>query len=273
MTTSFRSMLSGLVLRGVGARGGFGAEAADAQGARTVAIAPQYRAGGFHRWLWGSDYRALWTKPTPVEVLDLHTFAGGLTPLMRVGGEETKGLAMRGADGRDYTFRGIDKDPTSVLPEELRDTWARSLVQDQIAANHPASFVIVDELMNAAGILHSAQRLVVMPDDASLGEFRKDFAGLVGQFYEFPVGRSAGGPGFQGAIEVLDHHAFYQRITSDSRERPDARAFLKARLLDVLIGDWDRHRDQWRWAKFADRPEWVPIPDDRDPAFSRYDGL
>ena len=24
---------------------------------------------------------------------------------------------------------------------------------------------------------------------------------------------------------------------------------LKARLLDMLIGDWDRHADQWRWGE------------------------
>ncbi len=259
MTTSCRSMLSGLVLLGAGARGGFGAEAADTQQARTVAIAPQYQAGAFHRWLWGSDYRNLWTQPTQVEILDLHTFAGGLTPVMRVGGQETKGLAMRGADGRDYTFRGI--------------AWARSLVQDQIAANQPASFFIVDELMRAASIPTTDQRLVVMPDDPALGEFRKDFAGLVGQFYEFPGARSARNPGFKEAVEILNHDEFYKRIAADPKETVDTRAFLKARLFDILVGDWDRHRDQWRWARFADRPAWVPIPDDRDQAFSRFEGL
>ena len=241
---------------------------------RPVVIGQQYQAGGVHRWLWGDDYRSLWTTPTRVASLDLHTVAGGLSPVAQVGGRETKALALRGADGRDYTFRAIDKDPSSILPEDLRDTWAQSLVQDQIAANQPAAFFVADELMNAAGILHSAQRLVVMPDDPGLGEFRKEFAGLVGQFYEYPTGRSAhGGPGFQGAEEVLDHEAFYQRLAADPREQPDTRAFLKARLLDVLIGDWDRHRDQWRWAKFSDRPQWEPIPDDRDQAFSRYEGL
>ena len=252
------------------------AEDADVAGGpgRPVVIGQQYQAGGVHRWLWGDDYRSLWTTPTRVGPLELHTFAGGLSPVARVGGRETKALALRGADGRDYTFRAIDKDPSSILPEELRDTWARSLVQDQIAANQPAAFFVADELMTAAGILHSAQRLVVMPDDPGLGEFRKDFAGLVGQFYEYPVGRSAhGGPGFQGAEEVLDHEAFYKRLAADPREQADTRAFLKARLLDVLIGDWDRHRDQWRWAKFSDRPQWEPIPDDRDQAFSRYEGL
>ncbi len=240
---------------------------------RRVVVGKEYGAGGAYRWLWGSDYRRLWTEPIQVEVLDLQTFAGGLTPVMRVGGQETKGLAMRGADGRDYTFRGIDKDPTSILPEELRDTWARDLVQDQIAANHPGSFFIVDELMRAADIPTTDQRIVVMPDDPRLGEFRKDFAGLVGQVYEFPQARSARNPGFRGAVEILKHDEFYKRIAANPKETVDTRAFLKARLFDILVGDWDRHRDQFRWAKFSDGGAWVPIPDDRDQAFSRFEGL
>jgi hypothetical protein len=241
--------------------------------ARSVIVGPEYRAGGFHRGLWGTDYRPLWTAPIQVEVLDLQHFAGGLKPVMRVGGQETKGLAMKGADGRDYTFRGIDKDPTTILPEDLWDTWARSLVQDQIAANHPASFFVVDELMKAAGILRTEQRLMVMPDDQVLGEFRKEFAGLVGQVYEYPGGKSDKNPGFQGATEILKHDAFYKRIETDPGDRADARALLKARLLDIMIGDFDRHRDQWRWAKFPEKERWQPIPDDRDQAFCRYEGL
>ena len=249
------------------------AEGSEGAGSRQVVIAPAYKKGGLERCLWGSDYRALWAATIAVEVLDLKTFAGGLKPLFRVGGQETKGLAMKGGDGRDYTFRGIDKDPTQILPEDLRDTWARSIVQDQIAAQHPAAPFIADELGAAAGILRTPQRLMVMPDDPALGEFRKDFAGLVGQVYEFPGAKSDKNPGFQGATELLKHDAFYKRMEADPKDRPDARAFLKARLFDILIGDWDRHRDQFRWAKLPGQPLWQPIPDDRDQAFSRYEGL
>ena len=245
----------------------------DASSLETVVIGPEYEAGSFHRWLWGQDYRRLWTTPIKAEVLDLHSFAGGLKPLFRVGGQETKGLAMKGADGRSYTFRGIDKDPTTILPEDLRDTWARSIIQDQIAANHPASFFVVDELLKAAEILRSDQRLMVMADDPALGEFRKDFAGRVGQVYEFPVAKSDKDPGFMDATEVLKHDAFYKRMEADPKDRADARSFLKARLVDILIGDFDRHRDQWRWAKFPEKELWQPIPEDRDQAFCRYEGL
>jgi hypothetical protein len=56
--------------------------------------------------------------------------------------------------------------------------------------------------------------------------------------------------------------------------RVDSREFLTARLIDVLVGDWDRHADQWRWADFGadSMPGWQPIPSDRDQAFARLDG-
>ncbi len=42
----------------------------------------------------------------------------------------------------------------------------------------------------------------------------------------------------------------------------------------MLIGDWDRHYDQWRWGEYKVGADIVyrPIPRDRDQAFSKYDG-
>ena len=55
-------------------------------------------------------------------MLDLKTEAGGLTPLRQVGGFQTEGLAMKGADGRGYTFRKLEKHPERVLPKEWQDS-------------------------------------------------------------------------------------------------------------------------------------------------------
>ena len=45
--------------------------------------------------------------------------------------------------------------------------------------------------------------------------------------------------------------------------------------MDFLIGDKDRHDGQWRWARYPDGEGhiWVPIPEDRDHAFSDLDGV
>src|SRR5690606_3968255 len=80
---------------------------------------------------------------------------------------------------------------------------------------------------------------------------------------------------WHGAVEVIDSDSLVARTTRSTADRVDAGAYLKARLLDVLIGDWDRHRDQWRWVRFDDHAPrtWQPVPLDRDQAFAKYDGF
>lgn len=60
------------------------------------------------------------------------------------------------------------------------------------------------------------------------------------------------------------------------REEFDQAAFARARLFDMLIGDWDRHGDQWRWAEYEKEGKgevYRPIPRDRDNAFYEFDGV
>lgn len=252
--------------------GASAALAAEAPRTQRVVAGPQYAASGTHQFFFGADYRKLWTTPVEVEVLDLHAEAGGLTPVRRVGGQQTKGLALKGADGRDYTFRGLDKDATELIEQELRGTILERTVQDQMAAQHPASEVIARVILDAAGIPCPPWRLVVLPDDPALGEFQEAFAGAIGMFAEYPSARSETTPGFRGATEIIDHAALYEKLEA-GHDRVDAQALLRARLVDIFMDDWDRHRKQWRWARFPGSPLWQPIPEDRDQAFCRYEGL
>lgn len=252
---------------------GHGAYLCSSEKTSRVAAGERYRARSLFRLLLGSDYRKLWVKPLKLGFLDLKTEAGGLTPVMRVGGHQTKGLAFMGADGRSYTFRGVDKDPTAVLPPYLEGTIADRLAQDQISSSHPAAPVVVGPIMEAAGVLHTKERLVIMPDDPALGEFRAEFAGLLGTLQEYPTPVSDTSPGIIGATEILNYIEMWERLEASPTDRVDSRAFLRARLADLFIGDWDRHRKQWRWAKIPGKHLWQPLPEDRDQAFCRYDGL
>jgi hypothetical protein len=231
-----------------------------------------YAAGGFHRWLFGGHYRNLWTTPIRVPVLNLREFAGGLTPTERGGGKQTKSLRFHGADGREYQFRSINKDPSPLIPEPLRHTVAQRIFQDQISAGHPAAPLVVSPVLEAAGVLHAEPRLVWLPDDPALGRFRADFGGVLGTIEERATDD---GPGFAGADKIVSTGELFERLENDQDERVDTRAFLSARLVDVFLGDWDRHQDQWRWARLGkgDAVPWIPIPRDRDQAFARFDGL
>ena len=75
---------------------------------------------------------------------------------------------------------------------------------------------------------------------------------------------------------MISSERLFERMRSSHRNVVNARAFLAARLFDVLVGDRDRHRDQWRWGRFSPtelNAPWEPIPRDRDMPFSRFEGL
>ncbi len=240
-----------------------------------VTAGPQYRAGWLHELLLGADYRALWTTPIEVELLDLRVVAGGLRPTQRGGSAQTTSLRFAGTDGREYVFRPSEKDFTRGFPAELRETLVRDIAQDQVSGYHPAAAVVVARLLDATGLHHPRPRLVVMPNDSLLGEYRAEFAGVLGTFEERPETDFDGTPDSPGATSVISSERLFARMRSNYENVVDARGFLAARLFDILVGDRDRHRDQWRWGRFSLSPRapWEPIPRDRDMPFSRFEGL
>ncbi len=239
----------------------------------SVVPGPEYAAGGFHGFLWGEHYRDAWTTSIRVPVLDLAAYAGGLTPLS-AGGRQTRSLWLQGADGKPYAFRSVYKYVEPILPELLRDTFVESIAQDQMSAQFPAGPLAADSLLTVAGVPHTRPTLWVLADDPSLGRFRPEFAGMLGLLEERPVDDDEAIAAFAGADELLGSEELMGRVQADPASRVDSRAYLKARLLDMLVADWDRHPDQWKWASFADSsPGWRPIPQDRDQAFARFDGL
>lgn len=241
----------------------------------TVVAGRQYARGPLYRALFGAEYRTLWTAPVRAPVLDLGTFAGGLTPLSAGGGFQTLSLWFRGADGYQYGFRSVDK--RLDVPEEIDSTFIADLARDQTSSQHPGAPPVAAILMEAAGVLHTGQTLVVLPDDPRLGEHRARFANALG-YLERRAIVEPGRPGFAGALEIISSRRLIPRLFDSPAHRVHASDFLTARLVDLFLGDWDRHRGQWTWARFTDSAPaaptyWRPIPEDRDHAFVRFDGL
>jgi hypothetical protein len=239
-----------------------------------VAPNPDYEASGNHQFWFGEGYRDLWATPVDFEVLDLEKEAGGLTVVRQVGGMQTPGLALKDAEGRSYTFRWIDKDPSRLLPLFLRETVVANYFRDQTASSHPGVWPVLNSIVEQFGwVPFIPQRLVVMPDVPELGEYRELFGGAVGSFGEYPMPAHDGVPGFMGSTEIVSSKELWDRWREGPRNRIDSRMLLRERIADLWTGNWDRHRSQWRWAWVPDRELWLPIPEDPDQAFADYRGL
>lgn len=246
-----------------------------AQTTVTEAADPGHDAGALHRALFGNGYRHSWIVPITVPVLDIGTFAGGLKPF-REGGNQSRTLRFQAGNGKVYQFRSTRKFLPRAMPDDLQDTPAGDLIHDQSSAMHPTGHMVATALQEAAGILHSTPQLIYLPDDPRLGEYRKTFGGMMGQLEERPQDYDDNARlNFAGAEKVHDPDKVLETLDESMEAYVDEREYLRARLMDILIGDTDRGADQWEFARFdsGDRKVYRPIPRDRDYAFMHTEGL
>ena len=234
----------------------------------------EYEAGKTRRLFFGTHYRDTWTTPVPVSYLNLDTTAGGLTPLKKGGGTQTLALRLMGGDGREYTFRSVDKNPARPINFDLRTTVIGYVLNDQTATQHPYGALVAAPLMDALNILHATPTLYLLPDDPKLGLLRAEYGDLFGMLEENPKAPPEVKSTFGDAQYVEKSLSLFRILYQNPRARIDRQAYARARIFDMYTGDWDRHEDNWKWAGYERRDGLVfePIPRDRDHIFSRWDG-
>jgi len=231
----------------------------------TVRVHPAYDSvSGLHRAIFGENYRKEWAAKVKLPYLKLSKLHGGLTPEQRGGGMQTKSLRLIDYDGNEWVLRTVEKDPAKLLPEDLQPTLAYTLLDDATSAQHPFGALVVSPLAEALHIPHAHPVIGVVSPDPNLGEYANSFVNKVCLLEERePAGKSEN-------TEKAE-----QALQDDNNNHVTGEEFIKARMLDVLIGDWDRHEDQWRWqgTKTDGGELYTAVPRDRDQALYTRQGL
>ena len=81
---------------------------------------------------------------------------------------------------------------------------------------------------------------------------------------------------FDYSDNIISTTDVLKKLRRKDKNTIDERLYIRSRLFDMLLGDWDRHGDQWRWAKSGEsegKDLYKPVPRDRDQVFSDFDGL
>jgi hypothetical protein len=224
-------------------------------------------AGWIRRVMVGTNYRKEWSTPIIMNVLNIRKEKGGLKIVSLGGGKQTKSLTLVDPNGKQWKLRTIDKNPANAIPENFRNTLASEVVQDFISASHPYAPLTIPPLAKALGIVTAHPGIFFVPDDTAFGFYRPLFANTVCTLEEkdpAPHGEET-----KSTIKV------FNKLIEENNHRVDQPMVLRARLLDMLIADFDRHFDQWRWAT-TDTGKgklYYPIPKDRDQAYFRSNGV
>jgi len=233
----------------------------------TVIIKPSYDSvTRLHRFLLGENYRKLWAVPVTIRTFYLSKENGGFTVVKQGGGLQTRSLRLRDTAGKEWVLRTIEKYPERKLPPNLKASIVKDILVDQVTTANPFAALTVPPFETALGIPHANPQIVYVADDEALGEYRSAFANKVFLFEERDAESNAN----------TDNSAKMQeKLKGDNDVSIDQEIVLRARLLDMLLGDWDRHEDQWRWEKIKNKKEtiYIPVPRDRDQVYYKTSGV
>ena len=244
----------------------------------SVEIIPSdlYRASEFKEIVQGEHYRATWSTAVKVPVLYLDTLRGGVNIIEEGGGKQTHSLKIEDKQGIILTLRSITKDPSPLISEPVSALGLENVVIDGISAQHPFGASAVAELANALDILHTKPKMVFLPRQSKLNEFNEKFGNRL-FWLEYETEGDVNWTPFKNVKELADTDNL-QKLRREYKDKVDIdhHALVRARLFDIIIGDWDRHAKQWGWVikEHSDnRFRAIPIPGDRDNAFFDVDGL
>jgi len=217
----------------------------------TLAANPNLQAGWFHRFLFGSLWRDIWATPVSVGVLHSNQLIG-----------------------KEYSFTPFDQDSILSLPIELAELLPKNIVIDQISALNPFAPIIVVPILRAAHLPYRENQLAALSEkghfekeslqvDTHLGILEEPWRNISFDEYDSHSYK------FVGTLQMLDS------LDVDNRACVDELQYLKARLIDILLGDWDRSTDQWQWVSVYrnGRTVWKPVPLNHQQAFVRLNGI
>ncbi|MEL6811519.1 MAG: metallophosphoesterase [Bacteroidota bacterium] len=241
--------------------------------------------GNSYQWFWGEHYRYVYGTNLKVPVATIDTLYGGFTIARKGGGHQTRSLRLLDKEGRNFALRGVKKSATQYLQtvlfpdtyveKDFEETVTENLILDFYTASHPYASFTVGPLADAIGVYHTNPKLIYMPKHKALGKYNAEFGDELYVIEERPDDDFLDVPSFGNPDAIESTSDLLQNLRRDEKYRIDEPAFIKARLFDMLLGDWDRHQDQWRWSRF-DTSEgtsfYRPIPRDRDQVYSYYDG-
>ena len=233
---------------------------------KAPASAQYKKVSGVQRLFNGNNYRKEWSTPVNLKIFNVNKEKGGFKIEGVGGGKQTRSLKLKDKQGREWALRTIDKDPTAAIPQNFRESFASNIVQDLISAAHPYAPLAIPILADTTNILVSVPEFFYVPDDPSLGYYKPLFANKICMLERKDPDEGN---------DSKSSFKLFNNMRDDNDHTVDQEAVLRARLLDMLIADWDRHFDQWKWATrdTGQGKLYIPIPRDRDQAFFYSDGL
>lgn len=242
----------------------------------------------FFKTVWGAKFKEAYSQPVTAKVAIFDTLYGGLTVLREANGDDYKALLLTDKKGNKYRMRAMAKNALRISrkiafednnPKSAKEETNVPTMKGQdinfYTATHPYAQLALPDLANAVGVFSTSPQLFYVPKQLNLGIFNENFGDDLYFISVAPSEKSEGEELFEYPDDVETTDDILIKMRKKGNVFVDEENYIKARLFDMLIGDWDRETEHWQWAKYYNRHKkdvFVPIPTNRDNAFSSFEG-
>lgn len=247
----------------------------------------------FFKTIWGRKYEEAYASQVTAKVANLDSLYGGLTVVRESNSNDYRNLLLQDRSGNLYNMQALRKQALqvvserSVLKNENPENQDIDNPQDSdfiapeaygsqfYTASHPYATLAIPTLADSISIFHNKPNLVYVPKQRALKNYNVDYGDELYYISVAPSENNEGDRIFRYAKDIETTDDILLKLRKANNVKIDEQTYIKTRLFDMLIGDWDREPDHWRWALYYTKGNdsvYVPIARNRNDAFASLDG-
>lgn len=231
--------------------------------------------GSLYNKMWGVHYRNMYLTPILVPVIDISTVKGGLSLEKQI--PHIHGLFMRNKLGHLYLVRVVGGSSTFMQSsffrdiynkEDFKETYLDKFIGDAYTITNPYSFLVADKLAGQLGLSSFNPQIYYLPKEATVDTIADGscISDRLVAIYDLKE--------YNNSSKVYTTEELLKKIQMNKSYFVDQDEYIRERLLAMLIGDWNKVPENWRWTEkqIGDSLIYSPIVIDRSQAFTRVDG-
>lgn len=239
--------------------------------------APQaLQHGSLYNKLWGIHYRDMYIKPILAKTLDLSEVEGGLVLERQI--PHIHGLFMRNGAGDLFLVRVVGGSSTFMQSAFFRDiynkndfkeTYLDKFIGDAYTITNPYSFLVADRLADQLGLASFNPQIYYLPKGATVDTIADGscISDRLVAIYDLKK--------YNTDSHVFTTEEVLKKVQDSKSYFVNQDEYVRERLLDMLIGDWNKVPENWMWyeKQSGDSLIYSPIVLDRGQAFTKVDGI
>lgn len=243
---------------------------------RSIYPSSMKQKGNFYNKIWGEHYRNLYTVPIAVPSTTLDRFNGGVEVMDQA--EDFHGLLLKGKDDKLYLLKPLGGSTSFIESDffqemynkaDFEDTYLDQFIGDAYTIINPYTFIAADHLAQAANLPSTNSRIYYLPahstnDTIATGGKIEDRLVSIRDMLDVKARKN-----------VIFTQQLLDSLKLSDRYQIDRDIYIRERLFDMLIGDWNKIPENWNWQarQEGDSIIFSPIVIDRNHAFTKVDGF